>query len=119
MSSVPEILLSLTSVKDVRVSINSEWWDWGQQNPPQPRYMGKIVKWMSKTTGKEQLSIECELGLSDQGVQLEGFSDAEKADLTKASARNGKVLTDPRFAQFPTGSLFTRAPPSYPAAEGS
>ena len=31
-------------------------------------------------------------------MQLEGFSDAEKADLTKASAQNGKVLSDPRFA---------------------
>ena len=58
---------------------------------------GQNGEWMSKTAGKEQLSIELELGFSDQGVQLDGFSDAEKADLTKASTRNGKVLTDPTF----------------------
>ena len=64
VASVSIILLFLSSVKNVRVSINSEWWDWGEQKPPQPRYKGKIVDWMSKTAGKEQLSIEWELGFS-------------------------------------------------------
>jgi hypothetical protein len=45
---------------------------------------------MSKTTGKEQRSIgsiEWELGLGDQGVQLEGFSDAEKAPHQRVCAK--------------------------------
>ena len=39
---------------------------------------------------------------------MDRFGDTEKADLTKASARNGKVLTDPTFAfqlvVYPDGS---------------
>ena len=52
VASVTEILLSLSSVRDVMVSINSEWWDWGDEVAPQPRYKGKIVKWQSKSAKK-------------------------------------------------------------------
>ena len=43
VASVSEILLPLFSVKDVSVSINSEWWEWQGQKPLQPRYKGKMV----------------------------------------------------------------------------
>ena len=97
VASVSEILLSLTSVKDVMVSINSEWWDWGDGDAPQPRYKGKIVKWQSKSAGSEQLSIEWENGIVD-GVMQEGYADAEKADLSKKSTRAGKALTESKYA---------------------
>ena len=58
VSPVTEILLSLSTVKDVMVSINSEWWDWRGAGAPQPRYKGKIIRWESKVAGSEQLRIK-------------------------------------------------------------
>lgn len=79
------------------VSINSEWWDWGSEVAPQPRYKGKLVKWQSKSEGSEQLSILWENGIVD-GVMQEGYADAEKADLSKPSTRDGKALTQSKYA---------------------
>jgi hypothetical protein len=93
---VKEILLSLSSVRDVMVSINSEWWDWGDEVAPQPQYMGKIVKWQSKSAGSEQLSILWENGILD-GAMQEGYTDAEKADLSNPSTREGKALTESKY----------------------
>ena len=97
VASVPEILLSLSTVKDVMVSINSEWWDWRGAGAPQPRYKGKIVKWECKVAGSEQLRIKWEIGIVE-GVMQEGYADAEKADLSKVSTRGGKALTEPKFS---------------------
>jgi len=69
VASVSEILLSLSSVKGVMVSINAEWWDWGDEDVPQPRYKGKIVKWQSKSVDSEQLIIEWENGIVDGAMQ--------------------------------------------------
>ena len=79
------------------VSINSEWWDWGDEDAPQSRYKGKIVKWQSKSAGSEQLSIQWENGIVD-GAMQEGYAEAEKADLSKVSTRGGKALTEPKFS---------------------
>ena len=58
VASAAEILLSLSTVKDVMVSINSEWWDWRGAGAPQPRYKGKIVKCECKAAHSEQLKIK-------------------------------------------------------------
>jgi hypothetical protein len=63
---VTEILLSLTTVKDVMVSMNAEWWDWTGEVTV-VRVKGRISKWVSKSRGREQLSIEWELGIGDDG----------------------------------------------------
>jgi hypothetical protein len=52
-----EVLLSLTSVKGVIVSINPHWWEWPGV-VPLTRVRGRIIKWVSKRAGIEQLSIE-------------------------------------------------------------
>ena len=64
---------------------------------PQPRYKGKIVKWECKNAPSEQLKIKWDIGIVD-GVLQEGYADAEKADLSKASTRAGKALTEPKFS---------------------
>jgi hypothetical protein len=62
---VTEILLSLTTVKDVMVSMNAEWWDWTGEVTV-VRVKGRISKWVSKSRGREQLSIEWELGIGSR-----------------------------------------------------
>jgi hypothetical protein len=47
---------------------------------------------------------------------VEGFGDPEKADLSKASARNGKVLSDQSYVCFPDGTLSRWISSAYPGA---
>jgi hypothetical protein len=99
VSHVGEVLLSLTSVKGVIVSINPHWWDWPGDVPP-TRVRGRIIKWVSKRAGIEQLSIEWELGSGDDGY-IAGqvtYAEPEVSDLSKPSASNGKFLTDAQYA---------------------
>ena len=51
VADVTEILLSLTTVKDVMVSMNAEWWDWTGEVPV-GRVKGRICKWVSKSRGR-------------------------------------------------------------------
>jgi hypothetical protein len=96
---VPENLLSLTTVKEVMVSINTEWCDW-QGQVPTGRVKGRISKWVSKSKGREQLSIEWELGIRDGGYNAGEikYDAPERSDLSKASPLKGKFLSDPKFA---------------------
>ena len=71
VSSAAEILRSLTNIQGVMVSINSDWWDWDGEEPPQSRYKGRIVKWHSKDQGSEQLIIAWELGMMAGVMQQE------------------------------------------------
>ena len=83
----------------VMVSINAEWWDW-QGKVPTGRVKGRISKWVSKSKGREQLSIEWELGIWDGGY-IAGeikYAAPERSDLSKASPLKGKFLSDPKFA---------------------
>ena len=64
VADVTQILLSLTTVKDVMVSMNADWWDWSDEVPA-ARMKGRIIKWVSKNRGREQLSIEWKLGIRD------------------------------------------------------
>jgi hypothetical protein len=57
-----EILLSLTTVKNVMISMNKDWCHWGGKVSA-GRVKGRIVKWDSKSRGREQLSIQWELGI--------------------------------------------------------
>ena len=66
VTDVTEILLSLTTVKDVMVTMNADWWNWTGEVPA-ARVKGRIIKWVSKSRGREQLSIEWELGIGDDG----------------------------------------------------
>jgi hypothetical protein len=97
VSSAAEILRSLTNIQGVMVSINSDWWDWDGEEPPQVRYMGRIVKWHSKDQGSEQLIIAWEIGMI-AGIMQQGYAPSEKADLSKASVRGGKALTESQYS---------------------
>jgi hypothetical protein len=79
------------------VSINSDWWDWDGEEPPQARYKGRIVKWHSKDQGSEQLIIAWEIGMI-AGIMQQGYTPSEKADLSKASVRGGKALTESQYS---------------------
>jgi hypothetical protein len=64
------------------------------------RVRGRIIKWVSKRAGIEQLSSEWELGSGDDGC-IAGqvtYAEPEVADLSKPSAPMGKVLTDAQYA---------------------
>jgi hypothetical protein len=56
-----EVLLSLTTVKNVMVSMNEKWWYF------EGRVKGRTIKWVLKSRGREQLSIEWKLGIRDDG----------------------------------------------------
>ncbi len=68
---VTEVLLLLTIVKNVMVSMNEDWWHWTGEVPA-GRVKGRTIKWVSKSRGREQLSIEWELGnpSADSGRQI-------------------------------------------------
>ena len=54
---VTEVLLSLTTVKNVMVSMNEDWWHWTGE-VLEGRVKGRTIKWVSKSKGREQLSIQ-------------------------------------------------------------
>ena len=57
VADATEMLLSLTTVKNVMVSMNEDWWDWAGEVSP-GRVKGRTIKWSSKSKGREQLSIQ-------------------------------------------------------------
>ena len=59
--------------------------------------MGRIVKWHSKDQGSEQLIIAWEIGMI-AGIMQQGYAPSEKADLSKASVRGGKTLTESKYS---------------------
>jgi hypothetical protein len=59
--------------------------------------MGRIVKWHSKDQGSEQLIIAWEIGMI-AGIMQQGYAPSEKADLSKASVRGGKALTESQYS---------------------
>ena len=59
--------------------------------------MGRIVKWYSKDEGSEQLIIAWEIGMI-AGIMQQGYAPSEKADLSKASVRRGKALTESQYS---------------------
>ena len=79
---------------------------------------GRIIKWVSKRAGIEQLSIEWELGCGDDGY-IAGqvtYAEPELSGLSKPSAAMGKFLSDVQYAftlesyvnGTPTPSLVTK-----------
>ena len=66
VADVTGILLSLTTVKNVMVSMNEDWCHWAGEVSA-GRVKGKTIKWVSKSRGREKLSIEWELGIRDDG----------------------------------------------------
>ena len=78
VADTTEILLSLTTVKNVMVSMNEDWWYW-EGEVPAGRVKGRTIKWSSKSKGREQLSIQWELGIRDDGyVPGQVTYDAQK-----------------------------------------
>jgi hypothetical protein len=63
---VTEVLLSLTTVKNVMVSMNEDSCHWIGE-VPSGRVKGRTIKWVSISRGREQLSIEWKLGIRDDG----------------------------------------------------
>jgi hypothetical protein len=53
VSDSTEILLSLTTVKNVKVSMNEDWWHWSGEVPA-GRVKGRTIKWSSKNKGREK-----------------------------------------------------------------
>ena len=77
---------------------------WGKHHwsgeVPAGRVKGRTIKWVSKSRGREQLSIEWELGIRDDGYvpgQLT-YAAPEISDLCKVSTLKDKFLSDPKFA---------------------
>ena len=66
VADVTEVLLSLTTVKNVMVSMNEDSCHWTGEVPA-GRVKGRTIKWVSKSRGREQLSIEWKLGIRDDG----------------------------------------------------
>ena len=63
------------------------------------RVKGRTIKWSSKSTGREQLIIEWDLGIRDDGY-VPGqvtYDSPETSDLCKASTLKNKFLSDPKF----------------------
>ncbi len=66
VADVTEVLMSLTTVKNVMVSMNEDSCHWtGEVSPG--RVKGRTIKWVSKSRGREELSIEWKLGIRDDG----------------------------------------------------
>ncbi len=65
-ADVTEVLLSLTTVKNVMVSMNEDSYHWTSEVPA-GRVKGRTIKWVSKSRGREELSIEWKLGIRDDG----------------------------------------------------
>ncbi len=72
---------------------------------PEGRVKGRTIKWVSKSRGREQLSIEWKLGIRDDGY-VPGPSDRSHmmhqkvpgpSDLCKVFTLKGKFLSDPKF----------------------
>jgi hypothetical protein len=98
VADATEILLSLTTIKNVMVSSISErrlvYWS-GEVSAG--RVKGRTIKWVSKSRGREQLSIQWELGIRDDGY-VPGQVTYAISDLCKVSTFKGKFLSDPEFA---------------------
>ncbi len=47
--------------------LNTDWWNWTDEVSDAVRVKGRIIKWVSKSRGREQLSIDLELGIGDDG----------------------------------------------------
>ena len=68
---------------------------------PTGRMKGRTIKWVSKSRGREQLSIEWKLGIRDDGYvpgQVTYITTPEISDLCKAFTLKDKFLSDPKFA---------------------
>jgi hypothetical protein len=63
---VSEILLTLTTVKNVKVFMNEDCWYWSGEVST-GRVRDRTIKWVLKSRGREELSIEWELGIRDDG----------------------------------------------------
>ena len=48
------------------VSMNEDWWYWSGEVPA-GRVKGRTIKWSSKSKGRDQLSIQWELEIRDDG----------------------------------------------------
>jgi hypothetical protein len=64
VADVTEVLLSLTTVKNVMVSMNDDSCH-RTGEVPVGRGKGRTIKWVSKSRGREQLSVEWKLGIRD------------------------------------------------------
>ena len=85
------------------VSMNTDSCHWTGEVPA-GRVKGRNIKWVSKSRGREQLSIEWKLGIRDDGyvpgqVTYDAYVTCpEISDLCKVFTLKGKFLSDPKFA---------------------
>ena len=78
--------------------MNEDWWHWAGEVSA-GRVKGRTIKWASKSKGREQLSIQWELGIRDDGyVPGQVTYDATRnIGLVQDSTLKGKFLSDPEF----------------------
>ena len=98
--AAPSKVVNLRKLTTLMLTLlNTDWWNWAGEVSA-ARVKGRIIKWGLKSRGREQLSIEWELGIGDDGY-VSGqvtYDVAEVSDLCKDSTLNGKFLSDPKFA---------------------
>ena len=98
VTDTTEILLVLTTVKNVMVSMNEDSWHWAGEVPA-GRVKGRTIKWVSKSKGRDQLSIQLELRIRDDGyVPGQVTYAARNIGLLQGYTLKGKFLSDPDFA---------------------
>ncbi len=80
------------------VSMNEDSWHWAGEVPA-GRVKGRTIKWVLKSRGRDQLSIQWELGIRDDGyVPGQVTYDARNIGVVQGSTLKGKSLGDlPRF----------------------
>jgi hypothetical protein len=75
--------------------VNEDWWHWAGEVSA-GRVKGTTIKWASKSKGREQLSIQWELGFRDDGYVPGQVT--RNIGLVQGSTLKGKFLSDPEFA---------------------
>jgi hypothetical protein len=72
--------------------------DWAGEVPVD-RVKGRTIKWSSKSRGRENLSIELELGIGDDRYPpgQVTYDTPEITDLSKTSTLKDKFMSDPKF----------------------
>jgi hypothetical protein len=81
------------------VFMNEDSCHWTGEVPP-GGVKERTIKWVSKSRGREKLSIEWKLGIRDDGY-VPGqvtYDEPEISDLFKVFTLKGKFLSDPTFA---------------------
>ena len=100
VEGVTEILLSLTTVKNVMVSMNEDWWYWSGEVPP-GRVKGRNTSGPRKVEVVNNSVLNGNWGFGTTVMFLDSgqvtYDSPEILDLCKTSTLKDKFLSDPKF----------------------